>query len=103
VRAGTDPGLRAYTEVTQGPIDLTGLSGRIAFSARAPNAEDVYIVNADGSGVVKVTSEPFAEFDPSWVADGTRVAYRPPDRLRLDRHRDLRHRDRSDERARHHP
>jgi Tol biopolymer transport system component len=63
-------------EVTERPIDLTTLSGRIAFSAGAPNAEDVYIVNADGSGVVKVTSERFAEFDPSWAPDGTRVAYR---------------------------
>jgi Tol biopolymer transport system component len=36
----------------------------------------VYIVRADGSGVEHVTSDPVAEFDPSWAPDGTRVAYR---------------------------
>lgn len=63
-------------EPSERPIDHATLTGRIAFSAGAPNAEDVYIVSADGSGVDRVTSEPAAEFDPSWAPDGTRVAYR---------------------------
>jgi Tol biopolymer transport system component len=58
------------------PIELSTITGRIAFSAGAPNAEDVYVVRADGSGLDQVTSEPVAEFDPSLAPDGARVAYR---------------------------
>lgn len=63
-------------EPSERPSKLSTLTGRIAFSAGAPNAEDVYVVSADGSGVDRVTSEPAAEFDPSWAPDGARVAYR---------------------------
>jgi Tol biopolymer transport system component len=52
------------------------LSGRILFSAGAPHAEDVHVVNVDGSGVQKLTTDPAAEFDPAWSPDGSMVAYR---------------------------
>jgi Tol biopolymer transport system component len=59
-----------------GPIDLSSLTGRIAFSGGAPGAEDVYVVNADGTGLRKVTTDPEAQFDPTWAPDGRRIAYR---------------------------
>jgi Tol biopolymer transport system component len=52
------------------------LSGRVVFSAGAPHAEDVYVVNVDGSGVRKLTTDPAAHFDPAWSPDGSMVAYR---------------------------
>lgn len=70
------PDASRAVEPSEQPIDHATLTGRIAFSAGAPNAEDVYIVSADGSGVDRVTSGPAAEFDPSWAPDGARVAYR---------------------------
>lgn len=52
------------------------LEGRIAFSAGPPHAEDVYVVDADGSGLTRVTGDPAADFDPSWSPDGKAIAYR---------------------------
>ena len=50
--------------------------GRIAFSAGSHPHEDVYVVNADGSGLRRLTDDPGADFDPSWSPDGRRIAYR---------------------------
>jgi Tol biopolymer transport system component len=49
-----------------------GLSGRIAFD----NHDDVWTINADGTGLTRITHAPWYEFDPSWSPDGTRIAYR---------------------------
>jgi Tol biopolymer transport system component len=51
-------------------------TGRIAFSAGPHPHEDVYVVNADGSGLRRLTHDPGADFDPSWSPDGRRIAYR---------------------------
>jgi Tol biopolymer transport system component len=55
-------------------------TGRIAFSLGSPlpNA-DIYVVHADGSGLVRLTDDPAADFDPSWSPDGRRIAYRHED------------------------
>jgi TolB protein len=57
-------------------IDIPALTGRIAFSGGSPHAEDVYVINADGTGLRQVTSDPASEFDPSWAPDGGFIAYR---------------------------
>jgi hypothetical protein len=48
-----------------GGIDLSLLTGRIAFSAGPPHREDVYVINADGTGRTRVTTDPAADFDPA--------------------------------------
>ena len=52
------------------------MTGRVAFSAGPPHAEDIYVVMVDGSGLQQLTSDPAAEFDPAWSPDGTLLAYR---------------------------
>jgi hypothetical protein len=54
-------------------INLSTLTGRIAFSTGEPHAEDVYIINADGSGLTQVTTDPAADFDPTWSPEGSRL------------------------------
>ncbi|MET0336549.1 MAG: LpqB family beta-propeller domain-containing protein, partial [Caulobacter sp.] len=43
---------------------------RIAFVAARDRRTDVYLINADGSGLRKVTSDGAARDDPAWDADG---------------------------------
>jgi WD40-like Beta Propeller Repeat len=81
--ASTGP---AVPPEASGGIDVSSLKGRIAFSGGPPHAEDVYVVNADGTDLTRVTSGPAAEFDPSLSPDGRRIAYRhqPGDDLSTD-------------------
>ena len=54
------------------PIDVATLMGRIVLSTE----DDIYVVNADGTGLVQITRRPGPEFDPAWSPDGHRIVYR---------------------------
>jgi WD40-like Beta Propeller Repeat len=54
------------------PIDPSTLRGRIVLSTE----DDVYTADADGTGMVQVTSRRGAEFDPSLSPEGSRIVYR---------------------------
>jgi TolB protein len=62
----------ASPEASLGTIDLATLSGRIVFD----NHDDVWSINADGTGLTRLTRSPWFEFDPAWSPDGTQIAYR---------------------------
>src|SRR5262249_59989026 len=49
-----------------GSISLSSLSGRIAFD----NHDDVWMINADGTGLRRLTHSPWPEFDPSLSLGG---------------------------------
>jgi Tol biopolymer transport system component len=51
---------------------VNALAGEIVFSAEG----DVYVMNADGSGRIRLTTDPAEDFDPSWSPDGTQIAFR---------------------------
>jgi TolB protein len=57
---------------TGSPIDLASLSGRIVFD----DLHDVWSINADGTGLRRLTRSPWPEFDPSLSPDGRSIAYR---------------------------
>jgi Tol biopolymer transport system component len=50
---------------------------RIAFvSSRAPNNEEIYVMNTDGSGRARLTDIPGNDhWPPTWSLDGTRIAF----------------------------
>jgi Tol biopolymer transport system component len=49
--------------------DFPGITGNIA------NGFEVYIMNADGSNVVRLTNNSTADAQPSWSPNGTRIAF----------------------------
>jgi Tol biopolymer transport system component len=76
---GTSPGAAGSTSVPATdpvlvgePIDVSTLRGQILLSGD----EDVFVANADGTGLVQVTSRLGPEFDAAWSPDGTQVVYR---------------------------
>src|SRR5206468_10453865 len=57
---------------SESPIDLATLTGRIVFS----NYDDVWVVNADGTDLVRLTDSPWHEFQPSLSPDRRLIAFR---------------------------
>jgi TolB protein len=69
------------------PVRLTTIPGsygmprwspdgtRIAFSAVVNGRPDLFIMNADGSGLSNITHHPSGDAAPSWSPDGLRLAF----------------------------
>src|SRR5437899_5042435 len=64
--------------VTPTSVDLVATEspqGRIAFvSDRDGNAE-IYVMNADGSGVTRLTDNPAVDRSPAWWPDSSRILF----------------------------
>jgi Tol biopolymer transport system component len=62
-------------------------NGKIAFGgilprdARTTNNWEIYTVNADGSGLAKLTNNPATDVYPSWSPDGRKIAFMRDDAL----------------------
>ncbi len=93
--------------ITDGGPDVDGTDlgpawspdgSRIAFAREGRPAKaatgnaDIYVVNADGTDVVRLTDDPMMEYAPSWSPDGSKIAFaaydlaaggHPPSPLRL--------------------
>jgi TolB protein len=59
--------------VTPGP-----LPGKIVFTGLDGVQRDIYVMNADGSSLTRLTSTPENEFSPAWSWDNTKIAFARP-------------------------
>ena len=53
----------------------TPIPERIAFASARDGNWELYVMNADGSGVARLTQHPAFDASPSWSPDATRIAF----------------------------
>jgi Tol biopolymer transport system component len=52
-----------------------GLEGKIAFMSDRDGNFEIYVINADGTGLIRLTNDPASDGSPSWSPDGRRIAF----------------------------
>jgi dipeptidyl aminopeptidase/acylaminoacyl peptidase len=61
------------------PVSLaaatTHVNGKIAFDTNRDGNEEIYVMNPDGTGQTRLTSDGASDFGPAWSPDGTKIAF----------------------------
>src|SRR5881628_341468 len=60
-----------------GPPLVVSVTGQIAFVSNPDGNDEIYVMNADGSGVSRLTSAAAPDYDwgPTWSPDGSKIAF----------------------------
>jgi Tol biopolymer transport system component len=66
--------LKPGTAVAAGEPAWSPDGAKLAYSSRIGGTDGIFIVNADGTGVTRVTSDP-ADGEPTWSPDGKKLAF----------------------------
>ncbi|MCI0479945.1 hypothetical protein L0Y59_05365, partial [Candidatus Uhrbacteria bacterium] len=65
--------------ITAGPVDTSPAwspdGARIAFVRWVGDAPDIFVVNADGTGLSRLTDNPGQDCEPTWSPDGSSIAF----------------------------
>ncbi len=57
------------------PTAIGGGGGKIAFTYGLDDVTEIYVVNADGSGLSPLANEITPKFHPAWSPDGSKIAF----------------------------
>lgn len=57
------------------PTAIGGGGGKIAFTYGLDDITEIYVVNADGSGLSPLANEITPKFSPAWSPDGSKIAF----------------------------
>lgn len=52
-----------------------GMSGQVAFVSDRDGNDEIYTVNADGTGLKRLTTNRGSDLEPAWSPDGSRIAF----------------------------
>src|SRR5437899_2073196 len=53
----------------------SSVQGKIAFTSNRDGNVEIYVMNADGTGVTRLTNSVGYDQDPAWSPDGTQIAF----------------------------
>ena len=56
-------------------VSTDSAQARIAFVSGRGGNNEIYTMNADGSGVTRLTDNPASDLDPAWSPDGSRILF----------------------------
>ena len=71
--------VRATSEPGPTPLPQAQLSGRNAYTRIRDGNGDVFVMNADGSGLTQLTDGPDIELVTDWIPDGSEVVFHSGD------------------------
>jgi hypothetical protein len=54
---------------------------KLVFQRRLPEGEEIYVVNADGTGLTRLTNNSTADYGPAWSPDGTRIVFSSDEKI----------------------
>ena len=54
---------------------LPGGNGKSAFASDRDGNNEIYMMNANGTGQTRLTNNSASDSDPAWSADGTKIAF----------------------------
>ena len=66
---------RILASLNEDALAAAPASGRIAFQSERDGNSEVYVMNADGSDVTRLTNNSVDDLNPAWSPDGTRIAF----------------------------
>jgi Tol biopolymer transport system component len=50
-------------------------AGQLAFTTNRDGNDEIYLLNADGTGLQRLTTDPAADIQPTWSPDGSKLAF----------------------------
>jgi Tol biopolymer transport system component len=72
---GTGAHVVTTPHIMVGTVAISPDGSRIAFEGEVDGNTDIWVVNSDGSGLLRLTDDPNTDQYPAWSPDGTTIAY----------------------------